>query len=375
MMNNTIDNKPLRVDIVGADNRTREIFERMFDRLGHCCIIVNATVAEAAIIDLDQSSNQDLWPKYQQLYPKRPTLCLSTKIQQTNPGYLFVQKPIKANQLLAAITQLRRQIDTDNAQPEIDDAPTIIASLGIDERTQILPMDTLQAILGVSKPVDHSTALQLSIQDKLLRLIQWLVTKHNVATHAIWIKLPNSELILDPTNKRIAWQMEEARLRELCQQAIVMDAVTTQALDHKTTASIFTDSKHFSIENTTAFLWRLAIWTYGTHLPVGTDIDKPVYLARWPNLTRMLALPDAMRIAALWTMQPMTLTFTAETLHIPVNNVYTFYSAAYSIGLAGPAKREADRLFLPLAQVSHDNRPLWEQLITHLQQNSHTQSP
>jgi DNA-binding NarL/FixJ family response regulator len=95
------------------------------------------------------------------------------------------------------------------------------------------------------------------------------------------------------------------------------------------------------------FLWKLALYTYRGHLPEGIDVNKPVYLKYWPNLTRLEPTPDAMRIASLLSRQPAALAFIVRILNIPQKHVFNFFAAANTIGFAGPAVREVDRMLLP----------------------------
>lgn len=104
-----------------------------------------------------------------------------------------------------------------------------------------------------------------------------------------------------------------------------------------------------------AILWRAASATYRGKLPPGTDPTVRVYLTRWPNLTRVLEIPNAVRIAALWAEQRLSLAFTAEILKIPQRYVFAFYGAAHAAGLAGPVKRSED-VVVAQARVEADSR-------------------
>jgi DNA-binding response OmpR family regulator len=96
-----------------------------------------------------------------------------------------------------------------------------------------------------------------------------------------------------------------------------------------------------------AFLWKLALYTYRGLLPVGVQVNEPVYLRYWPNLTRFEPTPNAMRISSFWCRQPTTLATIIRMLNIPQRHVFGFYAAASTLRLAGPAKRESDRLLMP----------------------------
>jgi hypothetical protein len=72
-------------------------------------------------------------------------------------------------------------------------------------------------------------------------------------------------------------------------------------------------------------------------VPKGTMLDRPVRLKHWPNFTRILLFPEAMRIAALLSEHTYSLTKTAQLLKIDERCVYSFYSAAYALGLVSMA--------------------------------------
>lgn len=99
-----------------------------------------------------------------------------------------------------------------------------------------------------------------------------------------------------------------------------------------------------SYQNMDAFLWKLAVWTSKGRYPHEIDYRVPVYLREWPNFTRLLITPHAIRIAALLIKGPRTMHNVAEILGIKPKYVFVFISAAYAVGLAGQAKRASDSL-------------------------------
>jgi hypothetical protein len=96
-----------------------------------------------------------------------------------------------------------------------------------------------------------------------------------------------------------------------------------------------------------AFLWKLACWTSKGRYPQDIDHKQPVYLSHWPNFTRLLITPHALRIAALLIQGPRTMGNVAQMLKIQPQYVFAFISAAHAIGLANQAKRIADNLVQP----------------------------
>ena len=93
-----------------------------------------------------------------------------------------------------------------------------------------------------------------------------------------------------------------------------------------------------------AFLWKLACWTSRGRYPNLINYEFPVFLKNWPNFTRVLITPHALRIAALLIRGPRTMVNTAQVLNIRPEYVFIFVSAAHAVGLLGQAKRTADSL-------------------------------
>lgn len=80
-----------------------------------------------------------------------------------------------------------------------------------------------------------------------------------------------------------------------------------------------------------------AFWTACMYLSKGRLI-KPcqrydvIELIHWPNLTRLPATPNTMAMAAFFSRYPTTTTLASRILNIPLPELFTFYSAAYSAG-------------------------------------------
>jgi hypothetical protein len=115
-----------------------------------------------------------------------------------------------------------------------------------------------------------------------------------------------------------------------------------------------------------AFLWKAACWASKGRYPVAIDIRQPVYLKSWPNFTRLLVTPHAMRIAALLIQSPRTLPNVAETLNIKPQYVFVFVSAAYALGLVGQARREADVLVQSPEIKQNKNKGLLSRILSTL---------
>jgi hypothetical protein len=80
-----------------------------------------------------------------------------------------------------------------------------------------------------------------------------------------------------------------------------------------------------------SLLWKVSLWSARGRLPLGTKPDSSIGLRQWPNLTRLLATPQFLRIAALWAKTPLPLSKTVELLNIEARYVCAFFSACYAL--------------------------------------------
>jgi hypothetical protein len=121
----------------------------------------------------------------------------------------------------------------------------------------------------------------------------------------------------------------------------VTETTLLATVDPKTTNEAYPLDK---FENIEAFMWKLACWTSKGRYPQDIDYRLPVYLNHWPNFTRLLITPHALRIAALLIQGPRTMGNIAQMLKIEPQYAFIFISAAHAIGIANQAKRVADSL-------------------------------
>jgi hypothetical protein len=89
--------------------------------------------------------------------------------------------------------------------------------------------------------------------------------------------------------------------------------------------------------------WRAAYHASQGRLMKGCGRDDVVLLKSWPNLTRLPAMPNGVRIAALLTRHPTTVTLAHHLLKIPVTEMNEFYSAAAAAGLAIAVNRKPEQ--------------------------------
>jgi len=191
-------------------------------------------------------------------------------------------------------------------------------------------------------------AIQLDPEKRLLWYFAELLASTPPDPQPICLTLNGATHIhYNPVTKMVARSGDFAALPDISQLVFDSDQVS---ISREPFPATFADTS-CDLE---AFLWKLALYTYRGRIPKGTDVQEPVYLRYWPNLTRLEPIPNGMRIASLWSRQPTSLASLVGRLGIPQKQVFAFYTAANSIGLAGPATRQADGMLtasLPMMGV------------------------
>jgi hypothetical protein len=106
--------------------------------------------------------------------------------------------------------------------------------------------------------------------------------------------------------------------------------------------------------NLDELMWQAGYYASNGRLMDGCFRDDVVQLRHWPNLTRLPASGSAMRISALLTRYPTSISFAARLLKAPRSEMYAFYTAARCAGLAVAINRK------PVEPVlkPHRNQPL-----------------
>ncbi len=386
----------LRIDLMGATDRIRETFEMVFRGPGRgCCGIANSTVANAVLVDLDGVDAALHWREYRRRFPDRPAILVSVRPVETLDGEQYVAKPIRIDDLLAALTRVRERLNgkdpTGAVAAEITKETTVRLSTRpvrpvtrpADEPARLRdrsaratpepaagpqpkpPAEDYSDVCGTGPDIDPSDpvqirAVQLPVADRLLGVVQnsWATAK--AAAQPMLIALPEGEILLDPAAGRVTSSLDEQALKAVSRRLLRPGEARVSSASHDDGMTGAHEHGH------EAFLWKLALWTYRGRLPEATRLQERVYLKHWPNLTRLLEVPDAMRICALWSAQAMPLVETAAALHMPQRQVFALYAAAHVLGLAGQAKRAADHLFQTHAAPPSRDRPLVARVLARL---------
>lgn len=98
------------------------------------------------------------------------------------------------------------------------------------------------------------------------------------------------------------------------------------------------DSKRIG-RNIDELMWTIGFYVSSGRLMKGCYRDDVVELMHWPNLTRVPSTPNTMRLAALLSQYPTSITLAYRFLKIEKEEAYQVYTAARCAGLVRAVNR------------------------------------
>jgi hypothetical protein len=350
----------LRVATVGMDERMQNALRVFFKvQCRNQCVLADEDSAHIGLVDLDGLQAGEGWASYRQRFPGRPTVVISLKAVETTDA-VFLQKPLKPEQLRAALQRLQSAVAAtpaphtasqaecstdDTREPKTPGVPAApqdtVKDESVDRHPQTFGAASALADHGLTVSIGTAPDINPGISEDVARA-QYRPEQFLPAflSHALdlaaredkWVRVeaPGGDIIVLPGGERV--QVKSANslsLRSLCSLPVAKDRCRVSVIGPYYRMD---DEHEFPLMNATPLLWRMVLYSSRGRLPAGTDLTAPVDLQNWPNMTRMAPIAHAMRIAALWATHPCSLLETARILGIPQRYVFAFYSAAHAIG-------------------------------------------
>lgn len=186
--------------------------------------------------------------------------------------------------------------------------------------------------------------------------VQRAFSKATNEKHAFQLTLGWNPLIILPQNKQIWWDADDKLLKAVSDIEInINTAVATSLNLSDLNESLMVPEKKQDMD---AFLWKLALWSSRGRYPQAIDIESPIQLKRWPNFTRYIITPHALRISALLIKEgPDTMIGIANTLNIELRYVSIFVSATHALGLIRQIPSpKIDEILMPVSRKKSNPR-------------------
>ncbi len=375
---------PIKVVSAGMDERSvarmTSIFRMVYKGR---CEFTQGEGASLGIVDLDGEANA--WDNFRQQYPKLPAIVMSESPASVD-GASYVAKPAKLDLLWEAIFNLVAGLPPTagivSKPGQAEASVSTKATAKIVQPTASTAASAMNTSFETNSAVPRSVA-RSGLQDDAAHfynpgdylLGHLLSALKDSANHQCAIHVQcgeNRRLVLLPGKSLAYTNLTDAQLRNFSvvtlkgKFTIEINSVQLAGREDLPVAEI-KGLQSMSIEH---LIWDLALRTARGRVPEGTNVSTPLYLQCWPNFTRLPPTPHGMRIASLWVGDPRTLDDIAANLGIDRADVYSFYSAAAAIGLAGRARRRVDGLIAPreVANNGTHKRGLLASILRHLTQ-------
>lgn len=411
---------PLKLALHGMDARAIKVM--MMFLSGPCQgagnIVINADDADVDIFDADSADSKKLLESHSQKVTQKPVIVFSVQAFVQEKA-ITLKKPIKADEMLLALVKARKSIKSDSkksstiktisptetteeeiqelfhldvvrsqetpvtpsapeepahqaTEPEKQELKTFVSAY--DERKKTSKHLTAKRLdekgfhdyIGIVDDVDVNDPAQISnahydpanyFQGTVQAAIAACRGKNQIfSLESNW-----KPITIFPTHQEVWIDGSDAELKVYAgvrlkhRKAKTEEALRLTVVDPQ---KVNIGGALYQFQSLETFLWKLACWTSMGRYPKEIDYTKPVYLKNWPNFTRLLITPHALRIAALLVHQPRTMASIAQALNIKPQYVFIFISAAYAIGLAGQSRRAADAL----VEVLTKERSLMEEM-------------
>lgn len=351
---------PLPVAIVGLSTRGKGRLHSFLNEIADdLCKVVEVADAQAFIADIDRGDVS--WTEFRARYHGFPTIVLSTQRPDLD-DVIWVPKPIMEVALVEALRWAINHVQSTAGSYRHPEG----SRHGAD-----MVFNSAENGLATGRRDSDATLniYYFNEQKTLISLFQKALVLAREATRATRVSFSDGgELLILPRDELVGVAVQATQLMELSRRGVVSGATVQGLSINEEREAIGKLETYQDIEPVSALLWKLAVWTARGQLPLGTDPHARYYLRCWPNFTRLLVIPHAIRIASLWIREPMSLIFLSEELDIAPADVFTFYFAAKSLGIAGHAMREDDYL-LANRETHFDSESGVFRAVTHIARN------
>ncbi|NOX92895.1 MAG: hypothetical protein GXP18_10735 [Gammaproteobacteria bacterium] len=405
--------RPVKIAALGMEQRTYSTLQLFFH--GHCednYVLVEENSADISIIDMDGFQAYRMLEEHKKHYPNQPSILISLSHDKAHDAE-YIRKPImldalslalrrakerlqqpvtKAPDFEAPVAEITPQSQMTDSKPEAD-PPLLLSNIVHNPQKTVRPIksgsnhfnqfrystnflteDTDLELVDTKlaaqfNPDDPEQVAKFQYQSKqtLQGYFQQayftaLQEQQNVILKGVW-----RPITILYKSKQLRVEKNFRHLYALSGMLFDKSEVSITILDNNVDAE---PGLHETVLPAEPFLWKLAMRTSRGRVPMDTNFTTPVKLIRWPNFTRTIVTPHALRIAALWAKQPTSLMDTANYLAVPLQHVFMFYTAAVSLNFVASTVTETDHSTIVLPQVKrHRYRKIFQNLLERLRNN------
>ncbi|WFP51131.1 hypothetical protein PL263_03680 [Methylomonas sp. EFPC3] len=391
-----------RIALHGMDGRTCKTMEMYLK--GPCrgaAVVVPAEEAQIDMIDADHVKAREILEQCKAARPGRPIILLSLQTLQIDNTF-FVKKPVNVEQILGVLDKIGALLKA----PEVKPAPAPAVTAAVEQRPVAPPKTTLDVYVKPVKPsqpaanaerqktAKHQSAMQLNeggftaflgtlgdidFDDEVqlptacydprqffLGYVQSAVKTAGLQVRPLRLSSIWKPLYIFPEQNEVWLDADDKQLRAFAGVAFKSGTAGNMSLSALEPVAVDKERDPEKYQDVAGFIWKLALWTSKGRFPIGLDIQRPVFLLRWPNFTRLVITPDALRIAALLVKTPTTPIAVCRVLNVKPQYVFAFISACHALGMLRQSEREADAVIAPPVPDRAQNQGLLRKILSKL---------
>jgi hypothetical protein len=358
--------EPMGIALLGLSEKDQPMMEMFLQRNWSSeCIVVPDHQAKLCILDLDGVEGGKLLQQQQRDYSDRPLIVLSVHDKSID-GARVLRKPLRTEQLRETIDDcrsmiLQKSIKITKAKAEseriIRAKPTRVSTIRLTQESEhryVKSGKKNQRRLSVPSAASQARIIQSSCgqsgrvaddqgnrsdkddyynhQKNFQEILKSTIDSCRSQGKPAYLFFQDGKSItILPKSNQCLNALTDSKLKPRCLLKLKSDQV--QVLISEYSESQLLIGTDVIPQPLDALLWKVSLWSSRGRLPLGTTKDSAIGIKQWPNMTRLLTIPDFIRIAALWSKKPQTLDETTENLNIEAGYVYAFFSACHALGL------------------------------------------
>ena len=305
---------------IGLDSRKEAVFRMAFrmNRMTNYNFLESddTQVPNLAIADLDSPDGLTDAENFRQEHPDIPLLA-TTISPEKFATFITLAKPIRMETLFPALEQLLRPAQTTpifTQQPRFEQ---VQKSSTVDNSQKLIP--------PVAKPnFDPDKIEYFDPEQGLLALVDRAIRDH----------IPVG--IVDRRNGKLLWRIFPEQ--EKVDASITREEARSIFHQDEGDLVLRTDASFAATDDIcsmtlTEYLWEIHAIVANGRLSKKIPLNQPVKLRRWPNLTRLHPLPEALRLAAFLARSPASPALTMRMLRVQSQALFNFLAAADALEL------------------------------------------
>jgi hypothetical protein len=299
----------LKISALGLEETDYKVLSVAVDLLhgeGIVCTMLPGDNPGGHLVVIDNDAESSL-QFLAQTRASQVRVLLSSHIVDHQENIVCIRRPIRVGELKELLVDTCQRMMTE-LTPVVGSAPTISPGKANHEATDTILTEhhaqtTLFQVLMDAKQQQHCLAVTTT-DDCVI-----LIDGRNGTVAAATPELPRKLLTQLPANLRI----ETIDSIEFAKHTQSLSLITLDTL-----------------------LWEAGIEHAQNHLLQGHSLEQPVQLKIWPDFTRSNFRRSHYKLAAIMSRKAISLSALQKEADVPLEEVITFYNAAFAAGLIDP---------------------------------------